>query len=273
MSVSDDSDYNVPLSQSKHHQKLNERSKHTSIAHLNIQAMLTFYEFVMMLQECQFDIIALSETWLQDCLVQQNYVQVNGFNSVFRNRISKREGCVGFYMKESITYKVRHDLSKGHDNLEILFVQIGRRSKNTPSLICVVHQPSSNEIEKMEWLQNFENLLADVYLKWRYLLHTFSLHQHITKAARINKTVIDHISSNMNKKLLHTEVFNDQWNFRSQHSLLGIFDIKKERYEPRYKYVRNEKDFNTNDYVADFKLLPTSIVFGFDDANDEIAMS
>ena len=62
MSVSDDSDYNVPLSQSKHHQKLNEHSKHTSIAHLNIQAMLTFYEFVMMLQECQFDIIALSET-------------------------------------------------------------------------------------------------------------------------------------------------------------------------------------------------------------------
>ena len=113
-------------------------------------------------------------------------------------------------MKESITYKVRHDLSKRHDNLEILFVQIGRRSKNTPSLICVAYQPSSSEIEKMEWLENFENLLADVYLKWRYLLHTFSLHQHITKAARINKTVIDHISSNMNKKLLHTEVFNDQ---------------------------------------------------------------
>ena len=77
----------------------------------------------------------------------------------------------------------------------------------------------------------------------------------------------------MNKKLLHTEVFNDQWNFRSQHSLLGIFDIKKERYEPCYKYVRNEKDLNMNDYVADFKLLPTSIVFGFDDANDQIAMS
>ena len=27
-----------------------------------------------------------------------------------------------------------------------------------------------------------------------------------------------------------------------------------------------------NDYVADFKLLPTSIVFGFDDPNDQIAM-
>ena len=27
-----------------------------------------------------------------------------------------------------------------------------------------------------------------------------------------------------------------------------------------------------NDYVSDFKLLPTSIVFGFDDPNDQIAM-
>ena len=128
-------------------------------------------------------------------------VQINGYKSVFRNRIGKRREGVGFYIKESITYKVRHDLSKRHDNLEILFVEIGGRKKNTPSLICVVYQPSSNNMEKMKWLDNFENLLADVYLKWkgvfiitgdfnidllgepkesiqRYknLLHTFSIH-------------------------------------------------------------------------------------------------
>ena len=195
--------------------------------------MSTFNEFVMMLQEYQFDIVALSETWLQDCSFQQNYVQINGYNSIFKNRIGKRGGGVGFYIKESITYKVRHDLSKRHDNLEILFVEIGGRNKNTPSLICVAYQPSSNEIEKLEWLENFENLLADVYLKWkgvfivtgdfnidllgepkestrRYknLLHTFSLHQHIAKATRKNMTLIDHIISNMNNKLRHT-----LWNF------------------------------------------------------------
>ena len=173
----------------------------------------------------------MSETWLQDCSFQQNYVQVNVYNSFFRNRIGKRGGGVGFYIKESITYKVRHDLSKRLDNLEILFVEIGGKNKNTPSLICVAYQPSSNEIEKLEWLENFENLLADVYLKWkgvfivtgnfnidllgepkkstrRYknLLNTFSLHQHITKATRKSKTLIDHISSNMDNKLLHTDV-------------------------------------------------------------------
>ena len=120
-----------------------------------------------MLQVYQFDLIALSETWVQDCSFQENYVQINGQNPVFRNRIGKHGGNIGFYIKESIGYKVRHNLSKKHNNLEILFVEIGGRNKNTPSLICVAYQPSSNEIEKLEWLENFENLLAEVYLKWK----------------------------------------------------------------------------------------------------------
>ena len=33
-----------------------------------------------------------------------------------------------------------------------------------------------------------------------------------------------------------------------------------------------KKDLSMNDYFADFKLLPTSLVFGFDDLNDQIAM-
>ena len=50
MSLSDDTDYNVPLSQDEHHQKLNEHSKHRSIAHLIIQAIMSkLNEFAMML--------------------------------------------------------------------------------------------------------------------------------------------------------------------------------------------------------------------------------
>ena len=100
--------------------------------------MATFNKFVMMLQEYQFDIVALSETWLQDCSFQQNYIRINGYNSVFRNRIGKRGGGVDFYIIESITHKMRHGLSKGHDNLEILFVEIGGINKNTFTYLCCV---------------------------------------------------------------------------------------------------------------------------------------
>ena len=75
----------------------------------------------------------------------------------------------------------------------------------------------------------------------------------------------------MNNKLLHTDILmTDKISYHD--TPFGIFNIKKERYEPRYKHVRNEKDFSVHDYVADFKLLPTSIVFGFYDPNDQIAM-
>ena len=42
--------------------------------------------------------------------------------------------------------------------------------------------------------------------RYKNLLHTFSLCQHITKATRKNKTLIDHISSNMKNKLLQTDI-------------------------------------------------------------------
>ena len=106
---------------------------------------------------------------------------------------------------------------------------------------------------------SFENLLGDVYLKWkgvfvisggfnidllgelkestrRYknLLHTFSLLQHITKATRKNKTITDYISSNMNNKLLHSDVLMTD-EISNHDTTYRIFYIKKERYEARYK--------------------------------------
>ena len=48
---------------------------------------------------------ALSETWLQDCSFQQNYVEINGYDSVFRNRIDKRGEGVGFYIKNQLHTK------------------------------------------------------------------------------------------------------------------------------------------------------------------------
>ena len=75
----------------------------------------------------------------------------------------------------------------------------------------------------------------------------------------------------MNNKLLHTDVLMTD-EISDHGTPYGIFNIRRECYEPRYKFFRNDKDLNMNDYVADFKLLPTSIVFGFDDPNDQIAM-
>ena len=50
----------------------------------------------------------------------------------------------------------------------------------------------------------------------------------------------------------------------------AIFNIKKERFQKRYKYVRDEKGLDMSKYILDFKQLPTSLVYAFDDPDDKV---
>ena len=95
-----------------------------------------------MLDEYKFDVTDLSETWLKDYKYQQNYVQINGYNAIFKNRTNKRGGGVDFYIKDQVKYTIRY--------LEVLLIEICGRNKNSPTLICVAYEPSSIETKKLE---------------------------------------------------------------------------------------------------------------------------
>ena len=42
------------------------------------------------------------------------------------------------------------------------------------------------------------------------------------------------------------------------------------KYEPRYKFIRDERRLNIENYITDFHSLPLSIVYALDDASDQI---
>ena len=85
----------------------NSHRKHLSNGHLNTQPMVSsFNEFHVMFQEHPFDILTLSETWLKDD------VQIPGYKFSCKNRNERRGVGVGLYIKDSIEYKIRHDLNK-----------------------------------------------------------------------------------------------------------------------------------------------------------------
>ena len=91
-------------------------SKHrcyTSFAHINTQSLpSSFDEFSLMMNRYQFDIVAVSETWLKDNKTQLEYLQISGYSSVWKNRDSKTGRGVGYYIKKHMSFKVRHDLGK-----------------------------------------------------------------------------------------------------------------------------------------------------------------
>ena len=55
----------------------------------------------------------------------------------------------------------------------------------------------------------------------------------------------------MNNKLLHSDILMTD-EISDHDTPCEIFVIKKERYESRYKYVRNEKDLSMNDFASFF---------------------
>ena len=70
----------------------------------------------------------------------------------------------------AVTDKVRTDLTRNYTDLKILVVEIRERNKSTPSLVCTVYPPSSIKVEKLEWIEKFEQFLANLYTTWNGVL-------------------------------------------------------------------------------------------------------
>ena len=77
-----------------------------------------------------------------------------------------------------------------------------------------------------------------MYKTIQCILHTFNLQQDITVATRKNKSLIDQIFSNIPNKLVQTNVIVTE-KISDHGTPYVIVNIRKERYEPRYKYIRD----------------------------------
>jgi len=276
-----------------HRNLLNENRNLTSIVHINTQSLpSSFTEFSTMLNLLEFDIITLSETWLQDNKDQEDYAQIPGYTPSFKHR-KTRGGGVGIYAKELLHFEPRYDLTK-NSSMEILAVEFRGRNKNTPYLLVTVYQPSFQENEKLLWLDLFETPISEISTKWngviiltgdmnidllgqekestkRYkdILNSYNLYQHVTKPTRKGKTLIDHLITNIPNKVNHNDVLPTD-KISDHDTPYILVNIKKERFEPRYKFIRDDKNLDMNSYINDISSLPLNTVYAFDDPEDQI---
>ena len=95
----------------------------------------TFDEFQLMFYHHPFDIITLSETWLRNDTNLLQYVQILRYSFCYKNRDERRGGGVGMYIKATIKYKERHDLSKLDETIEHnMWIECQRKNKTNPAL-------------------------------------------------------------------------------------------------------------------------------------------
>ena len=271
----------------------NLESNGTSIAHLNTQSITsTFAEFEMMLSTYRFDIITLSETWLKDNKMLLDHVKISGYRFEYLNRQIKRGGGVGCYIKEHFEYKVRDDIYRKETTIEHLWLEIKAKAKGNSYLLGIFYQPSSVDADKIAWIEKLDTLLSQVTTNWhgpiiltgdtninvkkesntsgKYLrvLEHHGLEQHIAKPTRKESGLIDHISSNLKKIIATDVIYTDEI---SDHDCpYVIFNIRKQKFEPRLKLIRNEKNFDINEFLNDVQTLPFATVYALENPSDKL---
>ena len=80
--------------------------------------------------------MTLSETWLKNDKHVIDYVQIEGYNTEFRQRQGRRRGGVGLFIKEDLRYKIRRDISNIESDLEQLWVELTFKNKNSSILLA-----------------------------------------------------------------------------------------------------------------------------------------
>ena len=113
-----------------HSEALETNRNHLSITHLNAQSMSSkFDEFQVMLYHHPFDIIMLSETRLRKDTNLLQYIQIPRHSFCYKNKCERRGG-VRMYIKATIKYKERQDLSKLDETIEHMWIECQWKNKN-----------------------------------------------------------------------------------------------------------------------------------------------
>ena len=139
------------------------------------------------------------------------------------------------------------------------------------------------------WLESFQDLLSHITSTWdgmvvlrgginfdligrpdslvtRYsnTLDIFGLEQIVTKPTRTSRTLIDHIITNYPMRTSATYVIPTS--IVSDHDApFACINVRANRYQLRYKYIRNMKTFDEQEFITDLDTLPLNIVYSSDD--------
>jgi exonuclease III len=276
---------------------LRKHPKHLSIMHLNTQSMVSsFNEFQTLVSDYPMDIITMSETWLKENPALLDYVALSGYTAIFNSRDTILGGGVGAYISNSINFKRRKDIENLQTDFEHLWFEIPGRNKHSKALIGVIYR-SERMLSCNDWLDRFESLLGQVSLDWDGLLYVtgdvnidmlnsshsmtkqyksvldvLGMHQHVTKPTRVtptSRTLIDHIITNYPQCVAVTDIIPSS-TVSDHDGVFACINVRVPRYQPRHKLIRNEKNFNEEEFKKDCSELPMSVVYGLESLEDMV---
>ena len=256
----------------------------------------SFDELILLIKEYPYDVITMSETWLKNNPHLLNYVTIPGYSNIFRNRDYIRGGGVGVYLRDAIDFKRRTDIENIEPELEHIWLEIPGRNRHSKSLLGVMYR--SERMQNFQtWIDKTENLFSQLNILWDGLtvitgdfnvdlfkpecpqvkhytnmLESLNLHQHVecpTRVTSSSKTMIDYIISDKPNCITYCNVLSCP-TISDHDAPYACINIRTNRYQPRFKFIRHEKKFDKDAFIRDFSELPLNLVYSTDDLDDKL---
>ncbi len=290
-----DSPFDIITNTCKYYElnELKQQLKHNqnciSMCSLNCQGLRSHWDAFCKLMISDntglFDIIGITELFgmsVGECAL-------NGYHPLeyrTRNDTDRSRGGVGIYVKNNLSYKIRHDLSIFIPHIcESLFIEVQCKNKNI--IVGIIYRPNTPPRADLdvfmhtlhELQQNLNNEHADSFLLGDFNIDLLRFSEHsktndfldntfssgftplITKPTRItvtSATLIDHIYAN--KKLLNatsgiliTDLADHFGIFTLYHTNQKNTNIKKTQKTYRSLNETNTSNFNNLLQTANFQ--------------------
>ena len=261
-----------------------------SLLHLNIRSLNknfdSFETFISTLNNFQFSLIGLTETWLHSN--SPPLFHIANYNLLRQDRTVCKGGGVALYAHNNLNPKIRHDVHI--EGSEDLFFEI-THDKHKNKIIGVIYRPPSSSfdtfLENLETcLEHLSNEHKDIYLmgdfnidlslhnnssrRLKNILLSYALRPHIGQPTRITnstQTLIDNIFSNNYTDSINGIIYSDI----SDH--LPIFTISRIKTpitsnKDNFRMHRKETKPNIDSLITDLSQENWQDVYVEADANN-----
>ena len=108
--------------------------------------------------------------------------------------------------------------------------------------------------------------------RYQGVLNMFELTQIVerpTRATRTSKTLIDHIITNHPQRVTNTGII--PCSILSDHDVIyTCVNLRPPWFHPRYKFIRDFRNFNKDMFKEDFSTLPLSVIYYLDDPDEQL---
>ena len=201
-------------------------SKGINIGHINVYHLGNkVHDICRMLKDADIHLLGLTETRLN--LQPDEQISISGYTFWRKDKNTEGQHGLGLYISDTIISNITRCYDFESKEMECMWVQFKRNSKDTPLLLCFMYRNCACDFS---WYDHFFAMMIKVYEKhpkadvalmgdfnldllkpqipWRTTFSSFGLQQLVNKPTRVAKkgdkitsTLLDHIYSNNSAKV------------------------------------------------------------------------